>query len=365
QGLTFDKAIIDVGKAFAPGQVYVALSRLRSLEGLVLTSLIGTRGIAQDQHVFEFGRSGKTRENPSVQIKTDTAEFLREYLFAAFDFGQSAWQLTEHRQSYTKDENRSAKQTHESWAAAVLDEFVTLKNHADGFRRQLNKLFLAEAPMSQVQERVEAATQFFIPKLDALSETVLAHVAAVKIQKHVKTYLTELLELELVFFEQQKRVRKAGALLLAISGGTSFTKENVAQLIDLQAREEKLKAALASPVQALSDEKSAVKEAKPKKSTGDSRKISLQLFKEGKSVSQIAANRNMTVGTIEGHLAYFVARNELAAAEIIPQKKLDEILAAIKKLETVQMNPIKEYLGKNYSFNEIRVGLAHHLAAKE
>ena len=40
QGLTFDRAIIDVGQAFAPGQVYVALSRLRSLDGLILRTRI-------------------------------------------------------------------------------------------------------------------------------------------------------------------------------------------------------------------------------------------------------------------------------------------------------------------------------------
>ena len=45
QGLTFDKAVVDIGGAFAPGQVYVALSRLRSLEGLVLSSPINLNSI--------------------------------------------------------------------------------------------------------------------------------------------------------------------------------------------------------------------------------------------------------------------------------------------------------------------------------
>ncbi|HAQ71835.1 MAG TPA: helicase, partial [Flavobacteriales bacterium] len=56
QGLTFDKAVIDVGKAFAPGQVYVALSRLRSLDGLILGTRIDPRVISSDAQVIDFSK---------------------------------------------------------------------------------------------------------------------------------------------------------------------------------------------------------------------------------------------------------------------------------------------------------------------
>src|SRR5690606_27434000 len=52
QGLTFEKAIIDAGASFAPGQVYVALSRLTSLEGLVLHSKIYPHAIHTDERVL-------------------------------------------------------------------------------------------------------------------------------------------------------------------------------------------------------------------------------------------------------------------------------------------------------------------------
>ncbi len=54
QGLTFDKVVIDAGKAFAPGQVYVALSRCRSLDGIVLTSRIKEDSIELDERVQDF-----------------------------------------------------------------------------------------------------------------------------------------------------------------------------------------------------------------------------------------------------------------------------------------------------------------------
>ena len=54
QGLTFDRLIVDAGKSFASGQVYVALSRCRTLEGIVLKSKISSDVIFSDRRVAEF-----------------------------------------------------------------------------------------------------------------------------------------------------------------------------------------------------------------------------------------------------------------------------------------------------------------------
>lgn len=362
QGLTFDKAIIDVGKAFAPGQIYVALSRLRSMDGLVLTSQISTRGIAQDGHIFNFDKSSKSQAHPAETLKNETVRFLQNYLLSCFDFVQTAWLLNEHKQSYTKDENRSVKQKHESWAASLFDEFSALKTHADNFRRQLQKLFADSQNLLKVQERVEAAEAFFSPKISTMADGVLDRIAIIKVQKQVKTYLAELLDLELALFEQQKKLGKGKALLRSVIACTPFTREQAELLVDLKAREEKLKAALALPLSLDADEKPAKKGTKTKAAKPDTKRISLQLFREGKSVTEIAANRDMTVGTIEGHLAFFVAKGELKAFEVLSHERLSTILSAIQKLETIQMNPIKEHLGSGYSFGEIKIGLAHHLA---
>ncbi len=72
QGLTFDKAIIDVGQAFAAGQVYVALSRLRSLGGLILRTKINTNAISSDSNVASF--SQKKDEQPPLSDLLDTAQ---------------------------------------------------------------------------------------------------------------------------------------------------------------------------------------------------------------------------------------------------------------------------------------------------
>src|SRR6202035_3392788 len=57
QGLTFDKVIVDAGRSFAAGQVYVALSRCRSLEGIVLHSLITPSALHKEPRIDEFSAS--------------------------------------------------------------------------------------------------------------------------------------------------------------------------------------------------------------------------------------------------------------------------------------------------------------------
>ncbi|RZJ83633.1 MAG: hypothetical protein EOO20_22450 [Chryseobacterium sp.] len=86
------------------------------------------------------------------------------------------------------------------------------------------------------------------------------------------------------------------------------------------------------------------------------------MFQKGKSIAEIASARNMAVGTIEGHLAHYVAENEIAAVDILGKKKLDKILQAIKVLQSTNMVPIRSHLGNKFSFGEIKIGVAAHLA---
>ncbi len=72
QGLTFDKAIIDIGSAFAPGQVYVALSRLTSLNGLVLASPINYNSISIDETIKLFSNSKDTTDELDSIFEKET-----------------------------------------------------------------------------------------------------------------------------------------------------------------------------------------------------------------------------------------------------------------------------------------------------
>jgi ATP-dependent DNA helicase RecQ len=122
-----------------------------------------------------------------------------------------------------------------------------------------------------------------------------------------------------------------------------------------------------------------IKKNKAKKETGDSNKtprrkqertadtkaITLALFKEGKSVEEISVERQLVRSTIEGHLAHFVRIGMLDAHALLPRQKISSILEAVKEIGGTTAMPIKEKLGDDYSFAEIRVVLNYSLWMKE
>lgn len=373
QGLTFDKAIIDIGDAFAPGQIYVALSRLRSLNGLVLTSLLSNRGIRQDQHVNYFARTKDQQEDLSIQIKKESDAFLKLSLLQAFNFTVLDNYVFEHVFSYTKDEKRSTKQTHLAWAVKLQQDLMALKGNADKFLKQIDRLFIvgnAES-LELLLERTIAAENYFNPQLTQMSESIFEMIATVKTQKQTKEYLAELIDMEAMFYEQFRKIKKAKAMLDAASCGVELSKADVLALYNNAHRAEQIKQAYTLPNKeefnpAEEDFYGKPKAAKKSKTTSspkiDTKEVTLALFKEGKSIAQIVKERKVTQSTIEGHLAHFVAQQQIQADELIPAKKLTEIVAAIVKLKSIKLNDIREHLGKSYSFGEIKIAIAAYLA---
>ena len=87
QGLTFDRAIIDANQSFAPGQVYVALSRCRTLEGLVLASPLEPRAVINDERVDSYISQQENETERSIQqLPTLKQEYERYLLMQLFDF---------------------------------------------------------------------------------------------------------------------------------------------------------------------------------------------------------------------------------------------------------------------------------------
>ncbi len=88
QGLTFDNAVIDAQAAFAHGQVYVALSRCRSIEGMVLSSPLTAAAIRTDAAVRQFSQTSR-RQQPSTQMLTTAKHgYQRKLLMDCFNFSR-------------------------------------------------------------------------------------------------------------------------------------------------------------------------------------------------------------------------------------------------------------------------------------
>lgn len=366
QGLTFDKAIIDIGNAFAPGQIYVALSRLRSLDGLVLTSQVSRTGIKQDQNVSFFSKNKQEQEQLELQIQLESEVFLKSYLLQCFDITPLDNYVFEHVHSYSKDINKSAKQKHVKWAQQLLKDLSEVKANANKFLAQVQRLSQdqSEEGLAALLTRTKAAENYFNPLLLDLSKRIFERMELVKQDKQVTAFLTELLEMESLFYEQYKKIRKATGLLQSTIDGTEFTKSEVSSLLNQAEREAQMKKVYAVPgkLDFTAKKERIKKTAAPKEPKEDTKEVSLELFRKGRNIAEIASERKMVVGTIEGHLAHYVARQEISAKDILGRKKLDVILKAVRELKTMSLGPLRTHLGKDFTFGEIKIGIAAHLA---
>ncbi len=91
----------------------------------------------------------------------------------------------------------------------------------------------------------------------------------------------------------------------------------------------------------------------------DTYTISLKMFKSGASIEEIARKRELAVSTIETHLVRFIPSGEIKLEEIVAPEKIETIRNAIIELNAEQgISPIKEFLGEDYSYGEIRAVVA-------
>ena len=90
----------------------------------------------------------------------------------------------------------------------------------------------------------------------------------------------------------------------------------------------------------------------------DSKQVTFQLYKEGKTISEIAAQRNFSPQTIEGHLAHFVQNGRLSVDELVSREKFILIEPVLKDAAITQLTPVKQQLGDAVSYGEIRLVMA-------
>ncbi|MBK9391357.1 MAG: helix-turn-helix domain-containing protein [Bacteroidetes bacterium] len=96
-----------------------------------------------------------------------------------------------------------------------------------------------------------------------------------------------------------------------------------------------------------------------KKKKEDSKKITLDLFNQGKSLSQIAEERELSISTIEGHLANYVGTGEIPVTRFVSKEMTDLIASHFDGSDDLRMGPVKEALGDKVSWNEIRFVVNH------
>lgn len=180
QGLTFEKVVIDASASFAHGQVYVALSRCKSLEGLVLSSKIRSDNVKTDYNVSGFTREASYQQPDSEQLRMAKIDYQKSLLLELFDFSdiqrtyfQLLRLLEENGTIIRPDTLDFGRQTAELLKNEVLEISRRFTNELQG---HLNMNSYPEDD-ALIQERLQKAIGYFIPKINGLLQDNLHKLA--------------------------------------------------------------------------------------------------------------------------------------------------------------------------------------------
>jgi len=181
QGLTFDRAIIDANQSFAPGQVYVALSRCRSLEGLVLASPLQARAIINDERVDSYIAQQESEAQRSIgQLPQLKQEYERYLLLQLFDFRPLLYQQETMARLFAEffyHSHASLKRLHDQ---ALLDLRQKVIDVAVKWQQKIQAMTIEQLREADFLDRVKRSAEYFADALNNILAKPLELTAKVE-----------------------------------------------------------------------------------------------------------------------------------------------------------------------------------------
>ena len=299
QGLTFDRLIIDAGKSFASGQVYVALSRCRTLEGIVLKSKITPEVIFSDQRVETFQSETHANERIDEILNTEKYDYsIRKVL----RYVNSVW-MTEMLESWYSAALTSKSLDREK----AKNLYFILKKEIDG----LNQIYL------KFEKVLLQKSRKFIEGKEEWAETETKAKGAVNFFfKNVNEKVFEELK---QFYAETK----------GIKGLKQYNEEIRVFIDDLEDYLQDLKLVHLLENQLFDGKNDVVISNRIVKVP--SHVLTYQMFEEGKTIPEIAKERGVVNETIFGHLAKFAEQGVLDIKRIVAKENIKTFETLFKK----------------------------------
>lgn len=349
QGLTFEHAIIDASHSFTHGQTYVALSRCKTLEGMVLSQPLSRGAIISSQTVDAFNSqlAAPTQE----QISYLEQQYVLHCIGELFDFYAISGSY-EHLM-------RCLLEYFNSKYPRVVSEYqklqVVLKSLigvSDKFRLQYTGMLARNPDVRQVelQDRIHKGAEYFFDKIGILSDLIRKSnldtdnkVAKKQFQDRFSVFSEDVkLKERLLKYERS-----------AVFTVTDYLKKKAQfMLLDEMGEGASSSTGYGSGRKARKQKKSN----EPKEPKIPTKEVSFNLYQQGMTVDQIAAERGFTKGTIIGHLTSYVKEGKVGLRALISsahEKKIREFMEAHPEME--YFSEIKEALGAGIDYYEIKL----------
>ncbi len=357
QGLTFDKAVIDVGQAFAPGQVYVALSRLRSLDGLILRTKISSSVISSDAQVVSFS-TARAADDLNTRLQGERKRYLFEMLGNTFSFEPILKQL-EYTQSKMAGKLDFEDEEMKSALNNLREAFAAEEDNTRKFRGQLAGLLHREET-EKLKQRLIKGREYYLGFLKSRAKELLIHIGEVSQLSRTKAYVNLLEEIDQLIMVTITDLLKVSRLCECM-----LNDEEITQLDKVEAERKNLREDLQQATEThLKDNPKNLstksgRKSKAKKPKGETYKITYEMVKGGLTPDEIAAKREMAVSTIEGHLAKGITEGEIEVHEVIGASDLKEITAAFGNNIHQSLNDVFKGQEGKYTFGKLRIVQAY------
>jgi hypothetical protein len=435
QGLTFERAIIDAQAAFAYGQVYVALSRCKSFEGIVLRSRINGSSVKTDPVVRRFNEDAERLAPSESQLQQAKREFQASLLRELFRFDSIENGLEKLRSTYAQHAKTLPPLALDQVQSLAERARAQLFDVAGKFAPQLAE-YLGQDAMPEANEalqvRIRRASTYFTEKITGLLQDANEVSTITDNQAVGEAIASQLQALQLAFFVKR-------ACFAACNGGFTTEAYNRAKVnaeLDfakaspassrnplvvpkgvphptlyrhlLQWREQACQGSGRVPVEVLPNatlrelvtylptdnaqlreisgigkarlrrygkeiselirtycaeqqlpKTPATTPARPQPRTSETKRCSFELFRAGKSVDEIAAERHLTRGTIEGHLSHFIGLGELDIYAVLDRETVAEIQQFLQAHPEASAAEAKSHFAEKYSYGELKMVIRH------
>ena len=354
QGLTFDKAIIDAAASFASGQVYVALSRCRTLEGMVLATPLRQSSVMSDLRVEDYIEIQERAAAESMERLDDIKkEYFTQLLGDMFDFRNLAYlqkRMLGVCSEFPSGTFVGLSQKHNDILNTLNEKVVVVGLK---WQRLISGKPYEEICSEEFATRVRKGCEYFLTELETVYGDFLDKMKDLKAENKelLKRYNNIWSDLHLELGTQMRLMKAMSSV--SFSTETFLRKRQKAVYEASGFVPEELKTHL----KAKSVRSKAPKPDKPKKE--DTKVTTFKMYRQGLSVAKIAKERDMQKRTIIGHLAHYVANGMIPVGNFVSAEKCDLIRSVIDDTGTLKgLAVIKNACPDGVSYEDIIMVIA-------
>ena len=352
QGLTFDRAIIDANQSFAPGQVYVALSRCRTLEGLVLATPLESRAIINDERVDSYIAQQEYEAERSIcQLPLLKQEYERYLLLQLFDF-RAILSLQESLvrlfAEFFFHSHASLKQLHDQSLFDLQQRVIVVSAK---WQQKIQSLSFEALRDAEFLERVKRSAEYFADQLrDILAKPIELSAKVETNNKQASRRLSNVLpDLRQAWLSRRYLLVKMSEKDFSVD---TYLHEKQMSMLDA------LDESLLKPKRERKPK--APKEPKPK-----TWEVSFALYQRGLKPEDIAIERSLSLGTIFSHLSRYLDSGQVSLDSLVSEEHQQIIKRVISKVGIVEgATAIKNFCPPEITYDEIRLMMTHNLAEK-